>query len=282
MMRDYDLATEAELSEAEQNFDLRMGLPEAIRTKLGMAEARFAGGVVMSMRHDPAGYWSKALGFGFATPITADLIHEVCSFFENEQTPMAVLQMSPHVLPDDWNEICAKAGLSESPPWVKLLCETGVACRRLAEMKDSPSPLRVAGVDQQDADTWGAVMMSVFQMPAEGLAQMMSSAVGRPGWHCFGAWDGDELVGTGMLYARHGIGRFLGGTTVPHARKRGAHTALLAARALAARDLGCRWLVAETRPESPGTHNPSLRNMYRMGFDALYERQNWLWRLNGR
>ncbi|SCF16277.1 hypothetical protein GA0070612_4344 [Micromonospora chokoriensis] len=35
------------------------------------------GGVVLSMRHDPTGYWSTALGFGVDEPVTAELIAQV-------------------------------------------------------------------------------------------------------------------------------------------------------------------------------------------------------------
>lgn len=80
------------------------------------------------------------------------------------------------------------------------------------------------------------------------------------------------------MYIRQGIGQMFGGATLPFARGRGAQSALLAARAREAHALGCRWLVAETGAETPGTHNSSLHNMMRMGFTALYQRQNWTWR----
>jgi hypothetical protein len=38
-------------------------------------------------------------------------------------------------------------------------------------------------------------------------------------------------------------------------------------------------LVAETGAEAPGTHNSSLHNMLRLGFEVAYERPNWTWHL---
>jgi hypothetical protein len=61
------------------------------------------------------------------------------------------------------------------------------------------------------------------------------------------------------MYVYDGIGQLYGGTTLPFARGR-----------------GCAWLVAETGVEDRGSHNSSLHNMVRMGFTALYQRQNWI------
>jgi GNAT superfamily N-acetyltransferase len=69
-----------------------------------------------------------------------------------------------------------------------------------------------------------------------------------------------------------------GGATLPEYRGRGAQSALLTARARAAKAAGCRWLVADTGAEGPGDRNTSLRNMLRVGFEPLYERVTWLWR----
>jgi hypothetical protein len=36
------------------------------------------------------------------------------------------------------------------------------------------------------------------------------------------------------------------------------------------------------RREGPGQHSPSLRNMFRAGFQPLYERANWIWQSDSR
>ncbi|MET8351477.1 MULTISPECIES: hypothetical protein [unclassified Micromonospora] len=54
--------------------------------------------------------------------------------------------------------------------------------------------------------------------------------------------------------------------------------ALLTARAAAAAQAGCRWVTAETGKPAPGSSNPSLNNMLRVGLTPLYERRNWIWR----
>jgi GNAT superfamily N-acetyltransferase len=120
-------------------------------------------------------------------------------------------------------------------------------------------------------------MLEVFEMPRAGLASMAASLVGRPHWHGYAVWDGEDLVAVAAMRAGREAGQFFGGATLPAFRGRGAQSALLAARARATAAAGCRWLVAETGAEAPGTHNSSLHNMLRIGFTVLYERQNWIW-----
>jgi GNAT superfamily N-acetyltransferase len=114
-------------------------------------------------------------------------------------------------------------------------------------------------------------------MPEEHYARMTTASVGRPGWHAFAARLDGEIVGTGTMHVLGETAQMFAGAVLPHARRRGGQTALLAARARTAAQLGCRVLVAETGAETPGTHNSSLHNMLRLGFEVAYERRNWTW-----
>jgi hypothetical protein len=50
----------------------------------------------------------------------------------------------------------------------------------------------------------------------------------------------------------------------------------MARRSADARDLGLRWIAAETGAEKPEDPNPSLHDMHRAGLEHLYDRRNWL------
>lgn len=84
-------------------------------------------------------------------------------------------------------------------------------------------------------------------------------------------------MAVGSIFVNGECADMFGGATLAGARGRGAQSALLTARIMAAREAGCRWIVAETGSESPGEHNSSLHNMHRAGFRPLYERLTWLW-----
>ncbi|MFE2422519.1 GNAT family N-acetyltransferase [Streptomyces hokutonensis] len=268
----------AEQSEAETLYRFQTETPESVRTALGMSATRIGGGVVLSMRNDSTHFWSKALGLGVTEPVTAQLVAEICDFYRAERTPQAVLQIAPAFLPEDWPEICAREGIVRAPSWVKLVCPADEAVAR-ADALDKPDGIQVTPLAAEEALEWGTVMMRAFGTPVEHYAEMAAATVTRPGWHPYGAWLDGELVGTGTLLVRGGTAQMFAGAVLPHARGRGGQTALLAARARTARKLGCRVLVAETGAERAGTHNSSLHNMLRLGFEVAYERPNWRWHL---
>lgn len=269
----------AEQSEAEALYRFQTEAPDTVRAALAMTATRIGGGVVLSMRDDTTRFWSKALGFGISAPVTAQLVADVCDFYRAAGTPQATFQIAPAFLPEDWAEIRAREGIVRGSSWAKLVCATDEAVARADASDVPPDDIRVAPLEPQHALEWGTVMMRAFGTPVEHYAEMGAATVHRPGWHAFAAWLDGELVGTGTLCVRGETAQLFAGAVLPHARGRGGQTALLAARARAARELGCRVLVAETGAEEPGTHNSSLHNMLRLGFEVAYERPNWTWNL---
>jgi GNAT superfamily N-acetyltransferase len=269
----------AECSEAEALFRFQTETPDSVRTALGMSATRIGGGVVLSMRNDTTHFWSKALGFGVTAPVTAELIGEVCDFYRAERTSQAVFQIAPAFLPEEWPEIREREGIVPAQSLVKLACPTDEAVARADTLDMTPDRIHVAPLEADQAPEWGTVMMRAYGMPVEHYAEMGAATATRPGWHPFAAWLDGEIVGTGTLYVQGETAQMFAGAVLPHARKRGGQTALLAARARVAQELGCRVLIAETGAEAPGTHNSSLHNMLRLGFEAVYERRNWSWHL---
>ncbi|MET8121607.1 GNAT family N-acetyltransferase [Micromonospora sp. NPDC005189] len=248
----------AELAEAEFMLRYESGAPTDVQDALGMAATRMGGGVVLSMRHDPTNYWSKALGFGFDEPVSGDLIGRVCDFYRAERTPAAVIQIAPDRLPADWNEIRARENITAGSTWMKLAAE-------IETLRPGRTDLRVGPVTADLVDQWASVVLRCFGMPEEHLGPMLAASVRDPGFHPYAAWDGDEMVAAANLFIHGAVGALNTGATLPSHRGRGAQSALLTARAAAAAQAGCRWVTAETgRPET-GTSNSSLNNMLRVG-----------------
>ncbi|WP_225854526.1 hypothetical protein [Micromonospora sp. ALFpr18c] len=261
----------AELAEAEFMFRYESGAPADVRDALGIRTARIGGGVVLSMRHDPTGYWSKALGFGFDEPVTGDLIARVCDVYRAEGTPGAVIQIAPDRLPADWDEICARETITPGSVWVKMAGE-------IAALRPGRTDLRVGPVPDELVDEWTSVVLRCFGMPEQHLAPMLAAGVRDPGFRPFAAWDGTQMVAAANLFVHGEVASLNTGATLPTHRGRGAQSGLLAARVAAAAAAGCRWVTAETGRPDPGTSNPSLDNMRRLGLTLLYERRNWVWR----
>jgi GNAT superfamily N-acetyltransferase len=97
------------------------------------------------------------------------------------------------------------------------------------------------------------------------------STLGQPAWRFyFATSDQGPVAGAAMFVDGDGAWFGLAGT-LPEYRHRGAQTALLARRIADAKAAACRWISAETSPETLGP-NPSLRNMKRFGMRELYHR----------
>jgi hypothetical protein len=79
-----------------------------------------------------------------------------------------------------------------------------------------------------------------------------------------------EPIATGVLRYHEGVALFGGASTVPHARRRGAHRALFDARMQAAVAHGCELGMICAHPGST-----SQRNAERLGFRIAYTRTKW-------
>ncbi|WUR56994.1 hypothetical protein OHS32_17550 [Micromonospora chokoriensis] len=270
MATDETVGALAELAEAEFMFRYESGASADVRDALGIRTARMGGGVVLSMRHDPTGYWSKALGFGVDEPVTGELIAQVCDVYRAEGTPSAVIQIAPDRLPADWDEICARENITAGGVWVKLAGE-------IDALKPGGTDLRVGPVPDESVPEWASVVLRCFGMPEEHLGPMLTASVRDPGFRPFAAWDGAEMVAAANLFVHGEVGSLNTGATLPTHRGRGAQSGLLAARVAAATAAGCRWVTAETGRPAQGSSNPSLDNMRRLGMSPLYERRNWVW-----
>jgi hypothetical protein len=109
----------------------------------------------------------------------------------------------------------------------------------------------------------------------------VASLVGKPGWHHYMAFDGDEPAAAAALFVHEGIGWCGFAATDTRFRKRGAQSALIARRINDACELGCQWLTTETAEDTPEKPNPSYHNMCRMGFETAYLRPNYIWKMEG-
>ena len=271
MFSENQFSARAEGVEAEFMHRYLSLAPRSVKSKLGIATARIGGGVVLSMRNDATGYWSKVVGLGFEEPITRDLIDRVLQFYRTENAPGAVIQIAPQALPPDWHEIRDHHDIQPDSTWLKLAC-------RIEDFRLVDTSLRVGPVGPDKTDEWASVTLRGFGMPEEGLADMVAASASSPDFRPFAVWDGDEMIATANLFVHGQIGSLNSAATLPEHRNRGAQSALLAARAREAGRAGCRWLVAETGKPVGCSVNPSLNNLLRSGLRPLYERQNWTWR----
>ena len=96
---------------------------------------------------------------------------------------------------------------------------------------------------------------------------------GKDGFTHFMAFDGARPVAIAALAVFEQLGYLTLATTAEGDRKRGAQSALIAARIAKARALGCTVVATETLTML----EHSLRNLERAGFRVAYEKEVYEW-----
>ncbi|MGV9609515.1 GNAT family N-acetyltransferase [Streptomyces sp. NPDC003631] len=268
----------AEQTEIRAYADFVTGAPAPVWEALGIGSLRVGTALALAIREDPSQFFNKAGGFGADGPITEDVVAQVCEFYREQGVPQGAFMVAPPLLPQDWGSIAAKRNLTEGGRLAKLGCEVDALVGSAGGIAALDPDLRVGPVERHHALEWATVMMNTFGFTAPFMIEMAAACVGRPNWRQYAVWEGERIIAIGSIFVNGDCADMFGGATLPRGRGRGAQSALLAARARAAQDAGCRWLVAETGAEAPGEHNTSLHNMLRAGFQPLYERVTWLWR----
>jgi GNAT superfamily N-acetyltransferase len=140
--------------------------------------------------------------------------------------------------------------------------------------RQARSDLSVTQVGPDRADNFAAVVTGGFGMP-DWTSPLAANIVGRPGWSCYVAYDGDAPAGAGALFLHEAIGWLGFGSTLPSFRGRGAQSAILAARIEEARRRGCRAVTTETGELEEGRASGSYRNILRAGFREAGVRKNY-------
>jgi GNAT superfamily N-acetyltransferase len=268
-----DLIRVVETSEAESLYHLIRITTAETRERMRLAVERIGGGVVVAAGNDSSGFWSRALSLGLHEPLTAEVIAAAVEFATAQEAPRLVFQVAPSLLPPDWADTVERFGLTPGRTWYKMVCPAD-------GFINGTTDLRIARTTPADADKAAAALAIGFGFDLADTTGINGPALaGTAPFTGFAAWDADTIVGAAVMGIHDDCAQMYGAATLPDHRGRGAQSALLAARAAAAVDAGCRWLVVETYvPAEPGT-NPSYNNMLRTGFRTLYERPAWVWTL---
>jgi len=259
----------AEEVEAFALASLMMAAPSETAARLELALVTDHGAVAGFVGMVDALSLNRVVGLGVAVPATEAQLDRLIEFSRQIGVRRLFIQLAPTASPEAVTSWLAARGASPYNRWVRLSRETATPLPALSQ-----TTLRVAQAEPRHASAFAQVVREGFGMPPT-VDEWIASTVGRAGWYHYGAWDGDDLVATGALFAR-GDTAWLGlAATRANYRGRGAQTALLARRCAQAAILGCNWVIAETAEELPGHPAPSYRNLLRLGFTEEYRRQNY-------
>ena len=263
----------AERTEAAAMQRMMTDQPAEVVDLLGISAHRLADGVHTVVVRDPMwNYWNKALGF--CRTVTDETVAEAVERAATDGVAAFAFQLQPRVVPDDWDVIAARHGLTTNNMFVK--------CFGPAEPREVETDLRIERLGPHDAAAFTDVMAVGFGFDAtpEAHAFFDGAHFFEGDWASYGAYDGDLLVGVARMLAVPDTGSvaIFGAATLPAGRNRGAQGALLAVRFREARDRGLRYASAETWLENDENPNPSQHNMRRAGLTEVHARPSWVWR----
>jgi GNAT superfamily N-acetyltransferase len=239
-----------------------------VTAEFGIRAARLGHVDVLQMTKLDLLMFNRVAGLGVDEPATEDQLDETIRLFQEARVPRFFLDVSPAARPIFLHDWIQARGLSLFNNWVKLTRDAEPAPQAL-------TTARIAEVGPDRAADFGRIVQVVFGLP-EGLRPWLTGLAGRSGRRQFMAFERDKPVGVAGLYTEGDWAELGYAAVLPEARGLGIQAALIAARARAARDMGCRWLSMETAEETLEKPSYSLRNARRMGFEIVYLRPNYL------
>src|SRR4051794_10315631 len=243
----------AETAEAEAFRDLY-----AAGADLGAEVAEIGGAVCAAFPAAPAiPMLNHALLVGERAPADDDDVAAIVDWFRARGVRF-LLAVTPHAKVPDLRA----HGLEPGYAWTKFL-------RTATPARPATTDLRVERAGPERAEAWARTVVDGFGMPPA-LVLWLARLPGRDGWSCFLALDGDEPAAAGALQVTGALGWLGLGATLERFRRRGAQSAILAARVAEAADRGCETVATETGELVENRPSDSYRNILRAGFEALY------------
>jgi GNAT superfamily N-acetyltransferase len=227
---------------------------DAFRASPELADVAEIGGAICTVFHklDERSF-NRVLGLS-----STDALDEIAAFFGDEPWWVS----DSHGLGPELEE----RGFERDYSWMKFSRGTGP--------RQAQSDLTVRRVAEDRIEDFAGVVVGGFGMP-DWCKPLAANVVGRPGWSCYVAYDGERPAGAGALFVHEGVGWLGLGATLPEFRGRGAQSAILADRIEDARKQGCRRITTETGERTNDRPSNSYRNILRAGFREAGVRPNY-------
>jgi GNAT superfamily N-acetyltransferase len=260
---------EAEFIERAALEDLHRAAPANVAAGLRLRMFTSGGALVSVAGELPASaiVVNRVVGLGVALPASEASVREIVSEYAAAGVERYFVHLHPHGKPAQLRGWLHTAGLEEARAWRKFEREPeplAVPARSLA----------VRQVGREHGEDFARIACSAFDL-GEDAVPWLAEIPGRPDWHAFMSFAGEEPAGTGALFVRDGLGWLDFAATAPEFRRRGSQAALLAQRVRHAHELGCRKLYTCTGEEVPGDPQHSYRNILKAGFRRSCARENF-------
>jgi ribosomal protein S18 acetylase RimI-like enzyme len=230
-------------------------------------EARMIGGALCTaISEQPSTMLNRVIGLGLDAPATDDDLEAIESFFGRHGRPFYV-SLNRKAKPSDLAGRLERRGFAAAYAWMKFT-------RGPEPLPQTDSPLRVELAEPRHGPDFGDIVAAGYGL--EPFVATWLAELPKTSWRCYLAYDGEDPAGAAALFVHEDTGYLTFAATKAEHRRKGAQSALLAARIRDAVEAGCTMLVTETGERIPMKPSDSYRNILRFGFEEAYVRPNYL------
>lgn len=263
-----DLHLLAERTDRAQLADLHAAVPAALRKELGL-RLEDAGAALLSVASGvPSIVLNRVAGLGVEQPAWQELVDRLSRTYADAGVGRHFVHLHPMARPAELADWLSAAGYRRHRRWMKFV-------RGWEAPPAAATDLEVRRIGTEHAADFGRIVAEGFDL-GDGGAGLVAALVGRPRWHVYMSFAGDEPAGTGALFVDGEIAWLDWGATTRAQRARGSQGAILARRVSDALDLGCRTMLTTTGEWVEGDPQHSYRNILRAGFQEGYLHENYV------
>jgi GNAT superfamily N-acetyltransferase len=241
----------------------------ALRSKLGLACERIGSALVSVAAKVPASgiVVNRAIGLGVGDTAQPEMIDAIIARYRAAGVSRYFVHVHPESRPLEVRRWLTERGLEKARGWMKFT-------RRREVPPAVNSSVVVRRATAMDMPAFGRIAAAAFDL-GDQAAAWIACLDRAPDWGAYVSVVDDEVIGTGGLFVRDGVGWLDFGATDLHHRGKGSQSALLRRRIADALDLGCRLIGTATGEAVPGDPQHSYNNIKRMGFREAYLRENY-------
>lgn len=262
-----DISRILEDIEKKELSDLHGSAPDSVRTTLGLVLEDLGGILVSVCARGGNVLLNRTIGLGMGSPATPEQVAEIRRIYAAAGVARYFVHANGTAEPRPISTLLEQAGLVRDRAWMKF-------ARGPAPAEEPVTGLEIREIGREHAFEFGRIAADAFGLP-ENARSAVAGLTGRPGWHVFMSFEGEEPVGTGSLFVGNGVGWVDWGATRAAFRRRGSQSALLARRVNAAIELGCSLIGTSTGEAVAGEEQHSYRNIRKAGFVEIGLRDNF-------
>lgn len=219
---------------------------------------------------------NRVIGMGMTAVIKPQDIESIINFYKKAGAKRFFIQLATNAIQDNLPMMLSNAGFNLHNHWFKLMKKLDKA------IAVSPSELRIEKIanDQQQKKDYGHILFESFGWEDPRLKSWLSKTIGQMGYHHYLAYLGDKPIAAAALHVMDCYASLAFAGTLPFYRGMGAQRTLIERRLLEATKAGCTYVFAETAVSTPEKPVQSHKNLLRLGFEEVYQRENWIFKFD--